>query len=174
MTEKKYSFCKWSYENYEQQKTFFHSSKRDRPKDLPHLKACFYTNEPFHTIPSMSLLVVPLWRARPTQDFLRGPEERTKGTIVLSPCPGVKLARLVQHWSQGIIGVKVVVCGGLTSPGLRISVLRHPFLTWEWLQWDVTSPFPTSTWLPLWTHSLSQVLLLWWSMFRKAIFWLRV
>lgn len=47
---KKYSFCKGSYENYEQQKIFFHSSKRDGPKDLPHLKARFYTNEPFHSI----------------------------------------------------------------------------------------------------------------------------
>lgn len=30
---------------------------------------------------------------RPTEGFLRGPDERTKGILVLCPCPGADLAR---------------------------------------------------------------------------------
>lgn len=36
-----------------------------------------------------------LWGARPTQDFHRSPDERTKGTLILCPCPGVDLPKLV-------------------------------------------------------------------------------
>lgn len=33
-------------------------------------------------------------RSRQTQDFLRSPEERTKGIFMLCPCPGKHLAEL--------------------------------------------------------------------------------
>lgn len=32
---------------------------------------------------------------RPTQDFLRGPDDKTKATLVLCHCPGTDLARPV-------------------------------------------------------------------------------
>lgn len=53
--------------------------------------------------------------ARPTQDFLRGPD-RTKGTLVLCSCPGVDLAKPVKGWSQCLLRRgKVVASGNLNS-----------------------------------------------------------
>lgn len=70
---------------------------------------------------SMTLLgVSPLWEARSTQDSLRGPDERTKGTDILCPLSrNGHTPKLVWGWSQCIKGVKVVVSGVST-------LLPHP------------------------------------------------
>lgn len=82
-----------------------------------------YRNLPF-------LLCSIVSEARPTHDFLRGPHERTKGTLVLCSCPAEDLARLIYHWSQSLLRrVKVAASRGLTLPaGLRLSVPRQLFL----------------------------------------------
>lgn len=51
--------------------------------------------------PHLTLLLdTPLRRAGLTLDFLRLPDQRTEGALVLCPCSGADLARLVWGWSQ--------------------------------------------------------------------------
>lgn len=65
--------------------------------------------------------------ARPTQDFLRGPNERTTWTFILCPCPGGDLARPVYGWSLCLLRwVKETISGDQAlPPGLWLSVLRQ-------------------------------------------------
>lgn len=54
-------------------------------------------------------------------------EEMTKGTFLLYPCLVAELAKLVQGWSLGLIGVKAVAFStGLWLPVLTQLCLRHP------------------------------------------------
>ena len=56
-------------------------------------------------------------------------DKRTKGTLLLCPCPGADLARLIQGQSQCLKRVKVVAFGDLTlPPGLWLSVLSQLYL----------------------------------------------
>lgn len=49
-----------------------------------------------------------------------------KGTLILCPCLGMNLARLVYGWSPCLRGVNVVVSGDTTLPcWLWLSVFRH-------------------------------------------------
>lgn len=67
-----------------------------------------------------------LWWARWTQNFLRGPDEGTKGTWVLCLSPGVHLARLIWGWSWCLMGVQAALSRDPTLPsGLWVLVLRQ-------------------------------------------------
>lgn len=56
----------------------------------------------------------------------QGPEERTKGTVVLCPCPRADLAKLVYGRIQWLTAVKFVASGDPTlPPGLWLSILRQ-------------------------------------------------
>lgn len=48
--------------------------------------------------------------AKPTHDFLGGPDERIKGTLVLCPSPGANVAR------SNLEGIKAMVSRDLILP----------------------------------------------------------
>lgn len=50
------------------------------------------------------------------QSFLRSHDGRTKGTLVLSSCPGADLARAGLGQDQGFEKAKVLVSGDLAFP----------------------------------------------------------
>lgn len=52
-----------------------------------------------------------VWRARPTKDFPRGPDEMTMGVICV--CLGANLARPVWGWGLDLEGVMTLVLGNL-------------------------------------------------------------
>lgn len=67
-----------------------------------------------------------MWGPRSTQDFRRGPDDKTKAPLVLCPCPGTDLTRPVWDWSQGLEGVKIVDSEDpALPPGLWWSALGH-------------------------------------------------
>lgn len=72
-----------------------------------------------------------MWGPRPTQGFLRGPDDKTKATLVLCPCPGTCLTRPVWDWSQGLEGVKIV---DSEDPALPRGCDDQP---WGICVWDV-------------------------------------
>lgn len=60
-----------------------------------------------------------LWGARPTQGLLKGPPERTKGTLALCPC--LEWTRQGLSWAAGdASGVKITVSGTLLFPKLVV------------------------------------------------------
>lgn len=78
-----------------------------------------------------------VWGIRTTQDFSRGPSERTKRTIVLSSYLGVDLARLVWHSNYCLLRESRFLCSGLDSspstvvfsPKSAVSDISHVLFT---------------------------------------------